>query len=212
MLGVARHFPHEASKSHSIRSRISLRCALVVTADSCCLFTARVTGILWRDWQHQRRERSLVQFVAPGFLHRLARCGFHSCVDVFSFRVVAACLSCSDSRLFGHRDSASSPRGGHRALSCHASLASGYIQCYRLGCSLHVVLCSTSLCQDPQRLTRRCREPGHGLCCYLFRCNKYVASASSASALPLKIFSALKALFVSFFAMLRDFSKPTIEG
>src|ERR1043166_323557 len=47
---------------------------------------------------------------------------------------------------------------------------------------------------------------------HLSRCNKYVASASSASALPLKIFSALNALFVSSSAMLRDFSNPTIDG
>ena len=47
---------------------------------------------------------------------------------------------------------------------------------------------------------------------YLSRFNKNSASASSATALPLKILSAANALSVSCSATFRDFSRPTIDG
>lgn len=47
---------------------------------------------------------------------------------------------------------------------------------------------------------------------YLSRTRRKCASASSACARPLKIFSAANARLVSSFASLRDFSMPTIDG
>ena len=55
------------------------------------------------------------------------------------------------------------------------------------------------------------REGTH-FCSYFSRFKRNSASASSATALPLKIFSAANALAVSCAAICRDFSNPTIAG